>query len=424
MCKSGHAYGIFYYLSIPVIFGCLLYLAIFIFLDVFHRAPLRPPEYSVTVGVTGLILALMFPMSVFLKGKKDDMESNKNCVYLVQDTMLLGASKKLSDDDLLREEISVTVWRYFFNLVAVIPAIVSIALFLLWGGIRMLERGQYAEVVHLIATSLIMSTFYALYDMEWSETFRKVHIRHSLRKNEDLFTEFMHGFKVNSKYVIDNIDKMSKFPKLKPHKGVYSIKIVILFYSFICAIISTFPFLYLTLRRKESLISGRIFSSLIMFFILGMLFIIVFGLLSRIDESFLSRILLCIYFMLALTIVVINHIRAKFNDNELNLCWYVGVLLLLIFGFIFSLKLKKFQQKEISSLFSRFANGEDISDLNIYSIYLLENLRKLISRNIEYREKLEDLDKNIYEYIYKKNSSPSGILADVDHSSRLKSKER
>jgi len=88
-----------------------------------------------------------------------------------------------------------------------------------------------------------------------------------------------------------------------------------------------------------------------MFFILGMLFIIVFGLLSRIDESFLSRILLCIYFMLALTIVVINHIRAKFNDNELNLCWYVGVLLLLIFGFIFSLKLKKFQQKEISSLF-------------------------------------------------------------------------
>ena len=102
----------------------------------------------------------------------------------------------------------------------------------------------------------------------------------------------------------------------------------------------------------------------------------------------------------------------------------MGVLLLLIFGFIFSLNLKKFQQKEISSLFSRFANGEDISDLNIYSIYLLENLRKLISRNIEYREKLEDLDKNIYEYIYKKNSSPSGILAAVDHSSRLKSKER
>jgi len=260
LCKSGHAYGIFYYLSIPVIFGCLLYLAIFIFLDVFHRAPLRPPEYSVTVGVTGLILALMFPMSVFLKGKKDDMESNKNCVYLVQDTMLLGASKKLSDDDLLREEISVTVWRYFFNLVAVIPAIVSIALFLLWGGIRMLERGQYAEVVHLIATSLIMSTFYALYDMEWSETFRKVHIRHSLRKNEDLFTEFMHGFKVNSKYVIDNIDKMSKFPKLKPHKGsiLYKNCDLILF-LYLCYYINFSIFIFDTSTKRKSYFRANFF---------------------------------------------------------------------------------------------------------------------------------------------------------------------
>ena len=126
----------------PFVFGLAFFLLEWQIATLFDCAPLRAPDYSVIISVTGLILALMFPMSVFLKGKKDDILLGRmklRAVALFTDKE--NGKKDEYNDEIEREEFSVSAWMNFFVFVTLIPATVSINLFWLWGGFFMFARG-------------------------------------------------------------------------------------------------------------------------------------------------------------------------------------------------------------------------------------------------------------------------------------------
>ena len=277
----------------PIVFGAVLFIIIHTIFDILHIRPFRAPDYGVITSVTALILTIMFPMAVVLKEKKDK-EDKKYGAMIGMKTEL---DKDIWSREVYIEEFSIVVWRIFFNIVTILPAIFSITLFFLWGGHHMFERGQYIVALHLIIFSILMSAFFALYDMEWEFTFwNRIYLRRSWRRNRRKFDNIMEHIKV-SKSVI-SIEKMENLSR-DSHGWQVCVRIVS--YSIFCATFSAIPVLWkfyiytFTSLPRPSFLSFlsvifRINLVYLAIFILANIFIFSFGLLSfRIDYNFFPK---------------------------------------------------------------------------------------------------------------------------------------
>lgn len=385
----------------PIVFGAVLFIIIHTIFDILHIRPFRAPDYGVITSVTALILTIMFPMAVVLKEKKDK-EDKKYGAMIGMKTEL---DKDICSREVYIEEFSIVVWRIFFNIVTILPAIFSITLFFLWGGHHMFERGQYIVALHLIIFSILMSAFFALYDMEWEFTFwNRIYLRRSWRRNRRKFDNIMEHIKV-SKSVI-SIEKMENLSR-DSHGWQVCVRIVS--YSIFCATFSAIPVLWkfyiytFTSFPRPSFLSFlsvifRINLVYLAIFILANIFIFSFGLLSfRIDYNFFPKFFMCTVLMVTISSFSFLLIRDNFK-YLMGLTLSLTSIVFILLGMIFSYKLKTFQYNRIKELVSNISKNVTtyeaaeiesfpVNKFNKIENYFVDKLNIIISRNMEYEEK-------------------------------------
>ena len=384
----------------PIVFGPFLFFPIHVLFEVFHFGPLRAPDYGVVIGVTTFIVTIMFPIAILLKEKKDKERERPKGVVEVD----VNAVEHASSLEISTERLSIIIWRIFFNIVTILPAIISMTLFCLWGGIYRFAREQYAVALHLIVFSFLMAAFFSLYDMEWEGVFWKhIFLFQSQEKNKAKFDRFMKIIKI-SKIKVVNIDNLKELPK-NPDKLLMFRSIVIS--SAICAAFSVIPFVYecweiykqiFILYLTSPLASAGYFyyytGPIYLFtFFLAVVFIFSFGFRSacldyRFFRNAFSAIIVIIFFAYIFCLIV----RDNFEGFTVSLLWHVFVVLFISSAFS-SIILKMRQHKEIKKIFlNNVENVENYNSLDMSRIinYYIEKLNTIIKNNENYRKEIKN----------------------------------
>jgi membrane protein len=377
----------------PFVFGLAFFLLEWQIATLFDCAPLRAPDYSVIISVTGLILALMFPMSVFLKGKKDDILLGRmklRAVALFTDNE--NGKKDEYNDEIEREEFSVSAWMNFFVFVTLIPATVSINLFWLWGGFFMFARGQYAISLHLIIFSCVMSTFYVLYNREWAGIFwSKIFLFREDEKNKKRFQKFTKRINLTSLKSI-SIDDLLEIPRHREFKRRACPYIFIGRSSAAWVLSSGFLGWGISYFLDETYRGAKFggFTFLLLFLVLFLLSYIstyLLGVLSRADNLFLARFFTAIGYSIIFTTISIIATQLFFHGLH-KTAYFMGLIFLV--GNVFSSwKWRSVQYEKIKKYILKVVDSGSAIVPEGISSYFISVMNAMILKNKRYKYQIK-----------------------------------
>ena len=185
-------------------------------------ALLAPPGYSSLSSTTAIIVAAIFPVAIYIMGKKKDVE------YIEKKMSEFFKDEHIAEIDILdcveknKEEIltqyrALIIGSIVFALVSLFPSLVAGMLFSLWKGPCLLLDENHAIAIHIICFSFFCSAIGAVYIEEFGFKFyRSVFMYTNFFKNKKRFDNFLKRISRVSKKNLKNVD-LGKFSEINDY---------------------------------------------------------------------------------------------------------------------------------------------------------------------------------------------------------------
>lgn len=180
---------------------------------------LTPPGYGSLSSTTAIIVAAIFPIAIYITGKKKDVEyiEKKMSEFFkykhISEIDILDCVEK-NKEDILTQYRSLNIGFIIFALVSLLPSLIAGMLFSLWKGPCLLLGENHAVAIHIICFSLFCSVIGAAYIEEFLFKFyHSLFMYMDFFNNKKSFDNFLKRISRVSKKKLKNVD-LSKFSKI------------------------------------------------------------------------------------------------------------------------------------------------------------------------------------------------------------------
>lgn len=153
------------------------------------------PQYGELASTTAIIAASIFPVAVYLVGKKNEVKDIDNCIISPNDIVnkkdIFYGIYKIKED-IFAWSRTLKLIRLIFIAISIIPSIFAAFLFSYWGGYKLFFDDRNAIALHMILFSFFCSAIGGVYIEECRFVFRRyVFMYRNYIKNKNLYNKFI-----------------------------------------------------------------------------------------------------------------------------------------------------------------------------------------------------------------------------------------
>ena len=181
----------------------------------------KPPGYGSLAATTAIVSASIFPVALYVMGKKDDIDYFHKEIsgFGSQDDKIENRNTfefiDKNKEDIQAEARLINLGLYSFITITTFSSTISVALFFHWGGFGLFAKETYAVALHIIIFALFCSLIGAIY----SEEFRVAFLRRGIFRYLDILKHYSLISKFEKRLKLDEPEKEKFRRKFKNNKS-------------------------------------------------------------------------------------------------------------------------------------------------------------------------------------------------------------